>query len=195
MTHSEVLASFGETIKGVTDRILATWAKATDSDKEAGATWYTDGEMIVDHLALQSGRSRETIAAVVAHLSPRTMWARNVMGATALVLTGKAPGCLSANVARAILALESDDPLATINGPKTGRFAANLLGDRSRVTIDVWAGRVALGEDADYVSIMRKPGVYDALEHCYRRAARRIGVDPSTMQATAWIVARNGRSN
>jgi hypothetical protein len=36
--------------------------------------------------------------------------------------------------------------------------------------------------------------VYPAIEHAYRVAAERVGVDPTTMQATTWVVARNGRA-
>lgn len=192
--HEQALASISETKRLVTGRIVATWGKATDADKEAGARWYTEGEGIIDRLSVQTGRSREAIAAAVAHLSPRTTWARTVAGTTSLVLTGQALGCLSANVARARQALASQDPLSTINGPKTRSFAANLLGDRHSVTVDVWAARVALGHDADTADALGRPGMYQALEHCYRLAARRAGVDPVTMQATVWIVARNGRA-
>jgi hypothetical protein len=31
------------------------------------------------------------------------------------------------------------------------------------------------------------------VEHAYVLAGRRLGVDPVTVQATTWIVARNGR--
>jgi hypothetical protein len=63
------------------------------------------------------------------------------------------------------------------------------------VTVDVWAVRVALGTRPDAEQCLTRVGVYDALEHCYRLAAQRAGVDPTTMQATTWIVARNGRAS
>lgn len=187
------LASIGTTVQAVISRIAATWWRATDADKEAGATWYFEAEGIIDRLAAQSGNPRETIAAVIAHLSPRTTWSRNVTGAVSLVLTGQAPGCMQANVDRALKALNSLDPLGTLNGPKTRRFALNMLGDRESVTIDAWTARVALGHD-DAERQVGRQGIYEALEHCFRLAARRIGVDPVTLQATVWIVARNGRA-
>jgi hypothetical protein len=176
-------------------RILATWHRATPADVEAGATWYGDAGHHVDTLATLGGITREHAAAVISHLSPRTPWARNVAGAYALVTTGDAPGCLRANVARARAALASDAPLETFGGPKTRRFARNVAGDRSAVTVDVWAVRVALGTRPDAEQCLTRVGVYDALEHCYRLAAQRAGVDPTTMQATTWIVARNGRAS
>ncbi|MEU8327325.1 hypothetical protein [Micromonospora sp. NPDC048839] len=195
MTHDQRLRlTAGTNIRATADRIVTTWNRATDTNKEAGARWYSEGEQFIDNLAAQTGRSRELVAAVVAHLSPRTTWKRNLFGATMLLTTGEAPTCMSNNVDRARRAMDADRPLDTLNGPKTRRFAANLLGDRESVTVDMWAVRVALGQRDDSEQLLARVGVYDALEHAYRTAARRIGVDPVTAQATTWIVARNGRA-
>ncbi len=195
-THESALRSgAGTSVSATVRRILATWHAATPADVEAGATWYGDAGHHVDTLAALGGITREHAAAVISHLSPRTPWSRNVAGAYALVTTGEAPGCLGANVARARRALASDAPLETFGGPKTRRFARNVCGDRSAVTVDVWAVRVALGTRPDAEQCLTRVGVYDALEHCYRLAAQRAGVDPTTMQATTWIVARNGRAS
>lgn len=194
MSGNERLGTIGESTRMVADRIVRTWNRATVADLDNGAGWYAEGQKLIDELAAEHGLSRETVAAVIAHLSPRTPWRRNVDGARALLATGAAPGCLGANVERARAAMLSADPLATLNGPKTYRFALNLLGDREAVTVDVWAVRVALGERDDAALILDRVGMYDAIEHAYRVAARRMGVDPSVMQATTWVVARNGRA-
>ncbi len=197
-SHDQRLVNAADTTMAETiNRIVATFRQATPSDIEAGATWYANGEILVGDLAKNSAYSRETVAAVIAHLSPRTQWARNVAGATVLLMssgTARPEGCMSANVDRALKAMESFDPLATLRGPKTRRFAANLLGDRESVTVDVWTAHVALGEHDTTGNILARVGVYDAIEHAYRLAARRLGVDPTTCQATCWIVSRNGRS-
>ena len=102
---------------------------------------------------------------------------------------------MPANCDRAAAALVSDAPLSTINGPKTQRFAWNLLGIRTCATIDVWAARVAFGESVvDPEKVLARTGVYETVEHAYKIAALRRGVDVATMQATTWIVARNGRA-
>jgi hypothetical protein len=194
MSHNERLQTIGESTRKVVDRIVATWNRATAVDVDKGTRWYDEGESLVDDLAAEHRLSRETVAAVIAQLSPRTTWGRNVEGARKLLATGEAPGCLGANVARALVALESADPLATLNGPKVSRFARNLLGDRYAVTVDVWAARVALGDQGDGERVLDRVGVYPAIEHAYRVAAERVGVDPTTMQATTWVVARNGRA-
>ena len=194
LTHNARLQSLGTSTRATVDRIVRTYDRATAADRAAGAAWYADGESIIDDLSARTGFSREHVAAVVSHLSPRTTWSRNVYGATMLVTTGTAPTCIGSNVDRARRALNSDAPLDTFGGPKTRRFARNLLGDRTVVTVDVWAARVAFGDRiADPESALSRVGVYDAVEYCYQVAARRLGVDPVTVQATTWIVARNGR--
>lgn len=180
------------TLETVVRRILRTFDRATASDIERGATWYDEAGDIVTQLGPKVG-GREYAAALISHLSPRTSWARNIAGAVAIAngdMSDNPEGCIGANVKRARLALASEDPISTLQGPKTRRFALNMLGDREAVTVDVWAARVA-GVDETALSLV---GVYDAIEHAYRLAARRRGVDPATMQATTWIVARNGRS-
>lgn len=188
------LERIGTSTRATVDRIIATYRRATPTDVEAGASWYGDAGSLALELARAGDTTAEHAATVISHLSPRTPWARNVSGAWQLILTGEAPGCLQANVRRARAALSSSSPLGTLGGPKTQRFARNILGDRDAVTVDVWAARVALGERDDLDRVLRAVGAYDALEHCYRLAARRLGVDPVTVQATTWIVARNGRA-
>jgi len=194
-SHNESLQRIGTTTRATVDRIVATFDRATASDVEAGASWYADAGSIADTLAGKAG-SREHAAAVIAHLSPRTTWSRNIAGAVSLLTDGSTAGCIGANVDRARAALQSDDPIGTLRGPKTRRFALNILGDRDAVTVDVWAARVAIGAVSDDPERdLSRVGVYDALEHAYRLAARRRGVDATTMQATTWIVARNGRAD
>lgn len=196
MSHNAALQRLGTSTRATVDRIVATYEISTADQRADGANWYADGESIITALSAESGYSVEHVAAVVSHLSPRTTWSRNVYGATMLVTTDTAPTCIGANVDRARKALQSDTPLDTFGGPKTRRFARNLLGDRSVVTVDVWAARVAFGgKVANPETALARAGVYDAVEHAYVLAAARLGVDPVTVQATTWIVARNGRKH
>lgn len=198
LSPNQVLAKrAGTSTRACVDRIVATFKRATAADIEAGATWYGDGETFIRDLAAQTGRDVETVAAVVAHLSPRTTWQRNLYGATMLLTTGTAPTCIASNVDRARRALDSDTPRDTFGkgAPKTRRFMANLLGERDVVTVDVWAARVAFGPRDDAEQVLSRVGVYDAVERAYQIAAQRLGVDPVTVQATTWIVARGGRAH
>lgn len=183
---------FGVSYRTIVERISRTFVRATPSDVESGARWYDEAGALASTLAAKNDLSLENVAAVIAALSPRTAWSRNVAGAVALVEQGPTAarrlGCIGRNVDTAHRAKR--DGFAAINGPKTSAFARNIAGDRESVTVDVWACRVA---DLDENLLGRK-GAYDMVADAYRAAARRHGVDPATMQATTWIVARNGRA-
>lgn len=186
---------FGITLETVVSRILRTFDAATASDIESGANWYNEAGTLAENMGAAhfSGDTLKA-AAVLSALSPRTTWARNVAGAAALLCGGpdaaRRLGCIGANVDRAVRCMEVGiDGIG--NGPKTRAFALNISGDREAVTVDVWAARVA---DLDE-TLLSRVGAYDAIAHAYRLAARRRGVDPATMQATTWIVARNGRAS
>ena len=189
LTHDEVLRLRTETTfdQSVSD-ILSTFDRATPSDVEAGTRWYDEAGEIAASLP---GVTFEQGCAIIAHLSPRTPWARNVAGAIHFVThNDRMEGILDANYQRALSSLEFADPSASFNGPKTARFYWNILGIRDVVTIDVWAARV-VGVTEKQLS---RVGVYDALEAAYQDAARQRGVDPATMQASCWVVQRNGRA-
>ena len=193
--------AYGTDIRACVARILATWHAADDSDRAAGHAWYTEAGKHAAILAERHGTTREHAAAVLAHLSPRTFWARNVAAAYSLYADGTAAHCLTRNVDAARVAMGSTHPLSTFSpvAKKTRAFAANILGDTQRVTVDVWAVRIALGDTTkrnnpiDDIPLKRV-GVYEAIERAYQVAAERAGVTPAVMQATTWITTR-GRAS
>jgi len=207
--HDLILRSKASTtLRSTTDRIMRVLDKATAEQLDRGAQWYPDGNVTVRDLAKVGGISEERAAIVVAHLSPQTGWQRNVIGAYGLVLDDHAPHCINRNVMRARMSLHADDPWSTFGAEawKTLRFARNLLGDTSVVTVDIWATRIAFGMgwgkqwrtdkayDAKLDLYLGRVGVYEAVEHAYKLVGRRSGICPTVVQATTWIVARNGRA-
>jgi hypothetical protein len=197
MNHDQILRKrAGATQATIVARILRSWDKANSSDIEAGARWYDEAGQLASDFATVSGHGRDVCAAVIAHLSPRQSWARNILAARALLVDGEVlPGVMSRETNRAWGAINDgyDDIFDSFSpdAHKTRAFCANILGDREAVTVDVWACKVAGITDLE----LGRVGVYDAVAHAYRLAARRRGVDPATMQATTWIVARNGRAS
>jgi hypothetical protein len=200
MSHDTAARTvFGVSLETITRRILRTFDRASKADVESGARWYEEAGHLADALSGYSDWyegfiSTDQAAVIIAHMSPRTPWYRNVIGATHLVETGERHNQIMGDLyMRALDSLAYEDPFGSF-GPaarKTQSFARNISGDREAVTVDVWAARVA---DLDDTLLSRK-GAYDAVAHAYRLAARRRGVDPATMQATTWIVARNGRAS
>jgi hypothetical protein len=194
-TPDAVLRASAETnVAACVRRILATFDAATPAMVAAGATWYPDAYGVCSSIAAGTHHDVDTVARVMAQLSPRTPWARNVAGTAHMFATDGArmPGILTANHERALGTLRKGDPL---NGPKVRSFHANIMGDSEAVTIDVWAARTALGTtEAPTDTILDRAGVYGALSHAYRVAAAKRGVTPAAMQAITWVVARNGRA-
>jgi hypothetical protein len=187
----------GVTMRTAVAHILDHWHRASPEVRAQGAAWYPAAGYLVGQMADAYGLPAPTVAAVVAHLSPRTSWQRNVKGAREILAGGTAPYCMVANRKNAGRALAAPDPLATFSprAPKARSFARNILGDETMVTVDVWAARIAVGRRNAADTRLRRQGAYEAIAHAYRIAARRVGVSPAVMQATTWIVARNGRVN
>lgn len=201
MSHDTVLRTIGAGgTRATVDRIMDTWAKRTASDLESGATWYPSHDAILESMVAMGAPSKEHAAVAFAHLSTRTLYAKNLAGALALVSGGREEArrhvFLTRNLDAAERALAAEDPWTTYGpkSPKTRAFALNLLGDEDAVTVDTWAARIALPEHIDGGKVLSRAGVYDAIAHCYRLAAKRAGVSAPTMQATTWITARGGRA-
>jgi len=191
-------AQIGISTDQVIANILATWMDATDANREDGAQWYLLNQQALEEMANGNGVSLEAAAAVTAHLSPRVHWARALVAAHNMLNGLPVTGVMGRSISGAQSALDAyrngEDPLWTLKGPKIRNFALNLAGDTEAVTIDVWAARVAFGGPYED-KLLQRAGVYQAIAQAYRAAAAKVGVSPSTMQATTWIVARNGRAN
>lgn len=187
----------GTTTAHTVARILATYDRATVADREAGARWYEVARNEARDLAMNpTVGSLEYAAAILSAYSPRTTWDRNRKAARHFATTGTKYGpAMATNHERAVRALASTSPIAELRGPKVTRFARNIIGDETAVTVDVWAARIALGHRPDLDKVIARTGVYDALERAYQIAAERRGETPARMQAITWVVARNGRAS
>ncbi len=182
--------------KRMVNNVTDTYYAASPTILEDGARWYYKGNLLIQNISVLTGHSEEHVAAAIAHLSTRLQWVRNVFACTALCHgEAKPSGIMWRSWDAALNALNSDDPLSTLNGPKVSAFAANLLLlDMNRVTVDVWGLRVASDFHEDKINL-KHVGVYEKVERAFQVAALTIGVDASTVQAVTWCVARNGRSN
>ncbi|AHY27152.1 hypothetical protein PBI_PHANTASTIC_89 [Mycobacterium phage Phantastic] len=186
-SHNEVLGRIDLSTRKVTDNIIRVFAKASEQDILDGKVWYEEAKALAVECAVNGGMTLEQSAVMIAQLSPRLRWNKNVEAARSLVATGKAPGVLSRSVERALQAMTAEDPWSTFGkAPKTRSFALNILGDDHAVTVDVWAARVAGITEQQ----LGRAGVYEAIAHCYRLAAKRVGISPAQMQAITWVVAR-----
>jgi len=182
-------AAFGIGTRQAVANIIAVFQSADHSAHVAGTRWYRVARDHAASMATHHNVSLETAAAVIAHTSAGTSWSVNLRAANDVLGYGDTPEPIyRANVIRALTAVVSDTPIATLKGLKTRNFALNILGNENAVTIDRWALRVATGEYDQ--NALKRVGAYDAMARCYRIAAKRCGVSPSTMQAITWVAIR-----
>lgn len=171
--------------------IRRVWDGATAADLAAGLRWYEDAADTARALAAGTdGRvTFEQAAGVIAALSPRQTWARNVIAAAAMIDGDPAPRGVfgrQAATARAILA----GTLAGPTGPKVSAFHRAIMGDAAAVVVDVWAARaagVAMPEGAGLTAAQ-----YRRIAAAYTAVADRLGVDARDLQAAVWVAIRGG---
>lgn len=124
---------------------------------------------------------------MLAALSPRQRWRRNVLSAEA-VLAGRpwnAAG-YAPNVAKARDIAAGHPPLAVLGGDKVRAFWAALYGSRYAITIDKWMTLAALGRPAEQPKGDRYARICRALES----AAAITGETPREFQAVCWLAVR-----
>lgn len=186
--------------------IYAVYQLATVADIEEGKYWYLLASNIAMNLALKYGVSYSQAAAVIAALSPRNKWHRNVLDAENLIIaykTAGVEGCASVKVctfggnkAKAIKILETSstneqDYADILSGPKLREFYCCIAGYADEVCIDghaysIWSGgRITL---ANIPSIGKK--LREQIKEDYRQAAKEAGLKPCQMQAITWCVWR-----
>lgn len=184
-----------------TRRILRWYDAATPEQAAHGLAWYAEARTFAADLAATYGHSVETVAAVIAALSPQCTWDAN-MSATRNLLARYADGHRSdlpgyagytANVSKGYAILAGD--LAALKGPKVEAFAAAIRGDLSHVVVDSWAARAARPDGENIAKLFRgdeMPGARErrAMAEGYRRAAAARGIEPAAMQAAVWVTVR-----
>ncbi len=168
--------------------ILRVWDRAAPEQITEGRAWYAKAYVIADHVAEIADISLDRAACVIAALSPRTKWERNVDAAFAIARGEPVSGTLPMNIERAHKVMAAEDPWSvfTATSPKIRSFAKNITGDTYEVTVDMWAALIANVTDTELARV----GVYEAVAEAYRRAAAARRVAAPTMQAGTWVAIR-----
>lgn len=169
--------------------IIRVYEQATEDQKTRGANWYRTAHQLADFLAegdVVKG------AGVIAALSANKSWDLNQKIARRALTTGVLSGHTGANLAKAAKIIAGADPSTVLPmDAKTGNFYRCILDpdDQESVCIDRHAHDIAVGRpygDADRG--LSAKGRYAVLSLAYRNAAAKLGVSPSTLQATTWVV-------
>lgn len=173
------------------ESIRSVVARATDADWSDGLGWYETAQATASTLASTYGTDTDTVARIIAVLSPRKRWAENVNAAESIIRAWSdgqgiptVPGIFGANIRKAWDIINGNPD--ALKGPKVTRFYWNIMGDDSHVTLDVWAMRAAGSDDI----APRTPAQYAEIADAYVTVAREHGVPASAVQAVAWTVIR-----
>lgn len=172
--------------------ILEVYNQSSPLDIAEGLRWYEGAKRECVNLARRNKITLRQAIGIVAALSPRVNWGRNVIAAQSLVrgLPGEGFG---ANKAKAFKILEGEDPNDVLGGDKVKSFFSNISRPTTSqdVTIDRWAIRITKGPDS-WKDNVNTPTAkqYLQLGNEYREAAALVGLRPSELQAITWVTIK-----
>lgn len=196
--ESGAVVMYYRTMTATVDNILATFDSATASEIAAGKSWYLAANALaweLDPMRPWNG------AGVIAALSPRLRWDKNVSYARMAYNLKGYPLDIAGNYIPA-LGNSRIKALRMVNGAhvsdvlgkglKTNAFWHNILNPytSNAVTVDKHAFNIANGERTRY-DVVIKDKDYREIANLYREAARIAGIAPLHMQAITWLAWRN----
>lgn len=172
--------------------ILDVYEQASPLDIAEGLRWYNGAKKECSNLARRNNLTLKQAVGIVAALSPRVNWGRNVIAAQNLARGIKGEG-FGANKIKAHKILEGQNPEDVLRGDKVTAFYSNIMRPSTSqdVTIDRWAIRVTLGSQ-DWKTKVNTPTAkqYLQLGNEYREAAALVGLKPLELQAITWVTIK-----
>ena len=186
--------------------ILAVLQLASLTEHADGQAWYPVANSIAITLADRYMISEAQAIGVIAALSPRNRWERNIQDADALIAAYNAGGpaqarltkvcTFSSNKEKAIRILELSlsctmaGVLAILSGPKLKEFASCIAG-LPEVCIDghaycIWAGERTSLKDVPAIGVKLRREI----KADYQEVAEELGMQPSAVQAITWCTWR-----
>lgn len=191
---------FDSRVDEITDNLVTLYNRSSNGyDIVQGERWYPEARRIVNEWSATYGYHPETVACVIAAISPQCSWERNLIIADD-ILANRQPsiGGLAINVRKAEAIRDDNHPSGSNayptmadrmrasfpGGPKVNSFAHNLVGLNHMVTVDAHAMQAALNDVKSTYTL--KWGPYNVFARCYVDAATRIGRSPAEFQAIIW---------
>lgn len=163
------------------DNITAWLKRATPEQHSEGLKWYSKAHHWCRDLADESGIDFLRVVKILAALSPRTPWPRNLLDARACTLAIKPWNYVTypANVQKAQKIRAGD--VTVLSGPKVLSFAACIVDptDKHSVCVDRHAARVAGVMDIRTITAKK----YNDIAAAYRQVASQQNLLPQQVQA------------
>ena len=183
--------------------VIAVYNLASLSEIQAGQNWYAFANTFADELATKYDVPRLKVHGVIAALSPRNRWERNMIDAESMVKVYAAGGdyddllelkvcTFTPNKIKAarILTLKcvSDTEIkAILSGPKMIEFY-HCIQELDDLCIDGHAYSIWVG---DRVTLANVPSIGKKLRQTikadYHEAAKVLGLPPYIVQAITWV--------
>lgn len=186
--------------KGYVSNLLFVYAAATNSERISGRAWYNQAKLFVGRVAQTYGLEMRVVAAVVAALSPRNRWERNILDAENIIkafIQGEnyvdvKVATFYGNKDRAIAVLEQNDSTIVETSRKTESFLYNITQPEllDYITLDVWMCR-ALHGDLEMQAFTISEEQYETFQDAVKQAAELVGEHPVEFQAIVWQVLRD----
>lgn len=172
-------------------RIDAVYAQALESEHFDGRAWYSAAGSIARVVAGGHDISHEAGAGILAALSPQCSWDENVVRALAHA-DGEDVGATADSLSKADRLASGADAFDVLGGRKVRSFWRNILGQHHHVTVDRHAVAIVFGRALSdrEIKLLERPGPYVIIAAAYRAAARRHGIEASTLQAVTWLAWR-----
>lgn len=169
--------------------IIRVYRSATDDQRARGHNWYRTAHQLAAFMA--DGDTRAG-AGVIAALSANKAWDINQRLAQRAFESGTPSGHVGDALGKASKIMAGTDPAEVLPmGLKTGNFYRSILDptDAEAVTIDRHAHDIAMGRPwGNRERGLSSKGRYAVLSLAYRNAAAKLGILPSELQATTWVV-------
>lgn len=187
------------------NRIKAVYDLATPHEITVGRAWYPQAYEVARIMASDYHLCVQTVVGVIAALSPRNKWERNLLDAENLIeaycvdrdAAAAVKVCtFGKNKAKSIKILDLDqDPFTdaimdVLSGPKLREFASCIL-KLDEVTVDghafcIWNGARTGLKDVPAIGVKLRAEI----KNDYRKAAAKLGLTPSECQAVTWCAWR-----
>lgn len=189
---------FEEVREGMVSRILGSLFMASIEQYARGMVWYSNANFKAENLARAAGLSVDTVAQIIAIISPRCAWDDNLkwarMAAFDNDLSPKSR-VIRSNYEKA-RKIATGTPIEELcRGPKVLSFRRCIADPNSTaVVVDSHAGRIALGDGFDEEELGRLISrFYSEIADAYRAAAAIRELHPCMVQAITWLQHREAR--
>lgn len=166
-------------------RLIKLYQGAPREVRTAGKAWYTLARAEARSIARDNGTTQAVAAGVIAALSPRIHWVRNVKVARQAVAGEAVTGVFRVNLNKAIRIVNGEQPLKVLSGPKTRAFYRAIMGDETAAVVDVWMLRAV-----NWSGTKLSPSEYQTITLAMGEAARATRTTVARMQAVVWTVVR-----